>query len=339
MSGRHRNDIPDGMGDGGYDPSRPVFGPANDGSSDWFGGRESAGRPLGHPQAGPPGGPPGGVSPVRRARRPSGSRPGGRASTPATGAAGTARSGGYPSGEPMSGGRQDPLGSSPSPLAGTGYSEYDSIRSSDGGSSSGYFGGSDGSGDSAAATAADRGAPGVGGSGGSGGDSGGYEYGGRRAGKRKRSATALIGPMAGAVGLALLLGVGVYAFAESGGCTGDDAMRLSVAAAPDIAPVVQKAAERFNDGSNEVDGKCVRADVKKVEPSSVSTLLSGQGVANAANERPDVWIPDSSLWISLAQANSDGKKGKEGTTASSPRRPRWRRARSWWDCRSRSRCS
>ena len=55
MSGRHRNDIPEG--EGGYDPSRPVFGPANDGSSDWFGGRESQGRPLAQPQAGPQGGP------------------------------------------------------------------------------------------------------------------------------------------------------------------------------------------------------------------------------------------------------------------------------------------
>ena len=316
MSGRHRNDIPDGMGDGGYDPSRPVFGPANDGSSDWFGGRESAGRPLGHPQAGPPGGPPGGVSPGASGETPEWFTPRRSGEHAGYGRGGYGASGGYPSGEPMSGGRQDPLGSSPSPLAGTGYSEYDSIRSSDGGSSSGYFGGSDGSGDSGGYGGGSGGygggSRGSGGSGGSGGDSGGYEYGGRRAGKRKRSATALIGPMAGAVGLALLLGVGVYAFAESGGCTGDDAMRLSVAAAPDIAPVVQKAAERFNDGSNEVDGKCVRADVKKVEPSSVSTLLSGQGVANAANERPDVWIPDSSLWISLAQANSDGKKGKEG---------------------------
>src|SRR5690606_13999417 len=121
---------------------------------------------------------------------------------------------------------------SPSPLAGTGYSEYDSIRSSDGGSSSGYFDGSEGSGDSGGYGGGSGGygggSRGSGGSGGSGGDSGGYEYGRRRAGKRKRSATALIGPMAGAVGLALLLGVGVYAFAESGGCTGDDAMQLSV---------------------------------------------------------------------------------------------------------------
>lgn len=150
-----------------------------------------------------------------------------------------------------------------SPLAGTGYSEYDAISRSDGGRA-GFFGGSEGPGDSGGygGGSGDSGGYG-GGSGGYGSGSGGYEYGRR---KRKRNATALIGPMAGAVGLAVLLGVGVYAFAESGGgCSGDDALNLSVAAAPDIAPVVEKAAGRFNDSKEKVDGKCVKATVKKVE--------------------------------------------------------------------------
>ncbi|MGH3243874.1 MAG: substrate-binding domain-containing protein, partial [Spirillospora sp.] len=133
---------------------------------------------------------------------------------------------------------------------------------------------------------------------------------------------ALIGPMAGAVGLAVLLGVGVYAFAASGGgCSGDGAMNLTVAAAPDIAPVVEKAAGRFNDSKQEAGGKCVRATVRRAEPAAVSTLLSGQSVANPSNERPDVWIPDSSLWLSLAQASgeksSDGGKGEVASTRTS----------------------
>ncbi|WP_131756320.1 substrate-binding domain-containing protein, partial [Actinomadura fibrosa] len=230
--------------------------------------------------------------------------------------------GGYPQpGEPRQPGYgQQPMASpqgpaeSSGPLSGTGYGEYDSIRSSDGGPT-GFFGGRAGGpggpGDSGG------GAGGSGGSGGYGGGSGGYgsgEYGRR---KRKRSAAALIGPMAGALGLALLLGVGVYAFAESGGgCTGDDALSLSVAVAPDIQPVVVKAAGRFNDGKHKVGGKCVRADVRKVEPASVATLLSGQGVANDSNKRPDVWIPDSSLWTALAQGGERGAKNIEPTKTS-----------------------
>lgn len=309
MSGRHHNDFPEGTGGGGYDPSAPVFGPANDGSSDWFGSRD--GQPL---AAQPPTGPQAAPSASRQSpqsqQSPQGVQPGASGETPQwftprqsaeqpvyDPGGGAAASGGGAYGPPSEG--------SSSPLAGTGYSEYDSIRSSDGGSS-GYFGG--GSGDSGGYGG---GSGGSGGSGGYGGGSGGYEYGRR---KRKRGATALIGPMAGAVGLALLLGVGVYAFAESGGCTGDGAMNLTVAAAPDIAPAVEKAAGRFNDAKHKSGGKCVRATVKKAEPASVTTLLSGQGVANSSNERPDVWIPDSSLWMALAQTGSGGGIGKGGVS-------------------------
>ncbi|TDD67583.1 substrate-binding and VWA domain-containing protein [Actinomadura rubrisoli] len=332
MSGRHRNDFPDGMGEDGYDPSTPVFGPANDGSSDWFGAPDGQNQPPGQaPQSsGMPGpGAPGASGETPEWFTPRGSSEEmiygqggftgasdtggyglGRQAGPegAPGGTGMAGSGNYP-GEPAAS-QQEPIERSGSPLAGTGYSEYDSIRSSDGGQT-GFFGGrAGGSGDSGD-SGGYGGAGGSGGSGGHGGGSGGSggygsgEYGRR---KRKRSAAALIGPMAGALGLALLLGVGVYAFAESGGgCSGGDALSLSVAAAPDIEPVVVKAAGRFNDAKHKVGGKCVKAQVKKAEPSAVATLLSGQGVANAANQRPDVWIPDSSLWTALAQGSEGGK--------------------------------
>ncbi|MES9537559.1 substrate-binding domain-containing protein [Actinomadura sp. NPDC000600] len=316
MSGRHRNDFPEGPGEGGYDPSRPVFGPANDGSSDWFGARDSQGQPLAQPQAGPQGAPPG-MAPGASGETPEWFTPRQSSEQPVYGSGpygAASGSGGYGGGrygeEPRTGSPQGRPAASP--LAGTGYSEYDAISRSDGGES-GYFGGSGGRGDSGGYGGGSGGSGGYGGgsggSGGYGGGSGGYEYGRR---KRKRSATALIGPMAGAVGLALLLGVGVYAFAESGGgCSGDGALNLAVAAAPDIAPVVEKAAGRFNDGKHKVDGKCVKATVKRTEPSSVTTLLSGQAVAD---DRPDVWIPDSSLWISLAQ--SGGENGDKSGVVS-----------------------
>ncbi|MFI0351295.1 substrate-binding domain-containing protein [Actinomadura sp. 9N407] len=128
--------------------------------------------------------------------------------------------------------------------------------------------------------------------------------------------------MAGAVGLALLLGVGVYAFAGTGGgCSGDDSVSLNVAVAPDIHPAVVKAATRFNDAKTEADGKCVKATITKTEPASVATLLSGQGVATGGNQRPDVWIPDTSMWTSLVTSSEKGKEAVQATrtsVASSP---------------------
>ncbi|MDL4820721.1 substrate-binding domain-containing protein [Actinomadura opuntiae] len=117
----------------------------------------------------------------------------------------------------------------------------------------------------------------------------------------RRHPGIMLGPLAAAVGLVLLLGFGVYALASSGGgCSGGDAVTVSVAAAPDIEPAVAKAAERFNDARHEVGGRCARVRVGAADPAAVTTLLSGKG-STGVTERPDVWIPDSSLWISLVQ--------------------------------------
>ncbi|WP_119727529.1 substrate-binding and VWA domain-containing protein [Thermomonospora amylolytica] len=182
-------------------------------------------------------------------------------------------------------------------FAGAGYGAYESISRSDGGPTLGgrSGGGSRRSGDY---------------------DSGDYEYGRRR----KRRGAGMIGPMAGAVGLALLLGVGVYAFAGGGGC-GDDALSLDVAVAPDIEPAVAKTVGRFNDAEHEVDGKCVKATVRAAEPSAVSTLLQGQSVESAGNRRPDVWIPDSSLWVSLVRTSEKGKDAVQPTKTSVAQSP------------------
>ncbi|OLT25492.1 hypothetical protein BJF79_44155 [Actinomadura sp. CNU-125] len=330
-----------------------MFGPANDGSSDWFGAR--------NPQTPPPGqgGPGPGPAPGRTGethewyvQRPSSEQPvqggGGYGGPAASGGYGAGRpaeaSGGYGEaerpgssgsgayGQPgrssgpgsggyaapgASGGHRAPQGRPPesSPLAGTGYSEYESIRSSDE-TPTGFFGGRAGGSSGEYGGGSGEYGGGSGGSGGSGeyGGSGGYEYGRKRKRKRSRKG-ALLGPLAGAVGLVVLLGGGVYAFAQAGGgCSGDDAMTLSVAAAPDIQPVIVKAASRFNDTGHEVSGKCVQAHVKSAEPSAVSTLLSGQGVATGDEERPDVWIPDSSLWISRS-ASAEGKSPVTSSTS------------------------
>ncbi|GAA4084408.1 substrate-binding and VWA domain-containing protein [Actinomadura miaoliensis] len=210
-----------------------------------------------------------------------------------------------------------PTGAQP-PAATSGYGQYESLRGSDGGPG-GYPGGGSGSGDSGGYGSGGSGGFGSGGPGGPSG-SGGYgggEYDGRRR-RRRRSAGALIGPMAGAVGLALLLGVGVYAFAEvSGSCGDDNKLVLDVAVSADIQPAVVKAAQRFNDARHKVDGKCAQARVAKAEPSSVAPLLSGQAVPTASNRRPDVWIPDTSLWTSLVRSSDKGKNAVPATPGTS----------------------
>jgi hypothetical protein len=160
---------------------------------------------------------------------------------------------------------------------------------------------------------------GPGGTGGHGGHGG---HGGRAGRERhRRSLAALIGPLAGALGLALLLGVGVYALAAGSGCGAGDAITLNVSAAPDIAPAVNATVTRFNDQKRKVNGHCVRAAVSAADSADVATLLSGQGSSSTATRSPDVWIPDSSLWTSLVRASAEGKDAVQATGTSIAQNP------------------
>ncbi len=142
----------------------------------------------------------------------------------------------------------------------------------------------------------------------------------RRAARRRRSPSTLIGPLAGAIGLALLLGAGVYALAGTRECGGGAAIDLDVAAAPEIAPALGEVVKSFNDQRHPVDGKCVVARVKSSDPAGMSTVLSGEG-SMPGEADPDVWIPDSSLWVTLVHSTAKGAASVRLTPVSVARTP------------------
>lgn len=174
----------------------------------------------------------------------------------------------------------------------------------------GFFGGGSGAGGSGSGGYGSGGA-GSGGSGsggsGSGGSDGPEDPEGGRSRRKTRSRWTkgrLIGPLAAAFGLVILLGAGFYALADtSGGC--NDTISLNVVAAPDIAPAVSDISTGFNSARHSVNGRCVRAVVKAADPALTTTELSGEGSA-PGEVRPDVWIPDSSLWVTLVGSSSGG---------------------------------
>ncbi|HZE31681.1 MAG TPA: substrate-binding domain-containing protein, partial [Actinoallomurus sp.] len=142
---------------------------------------------------------------------------------------------------------------------------------------------------------------------------------GRRRAVRRRSLSTLIGPLAGAIGLAILLGAGVYALAGSRGC-GGDAIQLNVAVAPEVAPAMSQVAKSFDDAKHSVDGRCVQAKVKASDPAGMSTVLSGSGsVPGEIN--PDVWIPDSSLWVTVVHSTPQGASRVSTTPTSVAKTP------------------
>lgn len=102
--------------------------------------------------------------------------------------------------------------------------------------------------------------------------------------------------------------------ARTGGadCTGS--VRLTVAAAPEIAPAVEATARQWVDAGGHVKGRCVVVNVSAASPVDVAAAIAGRlGVSLDAvgqpAERvpvPEVWVPDSTTWLTRLQAAAPG---------------------------------
>ncbi len=103
-----------------------------------------------------------------------------------------------------------------------------------------------------------------------------------------------------ALPLALLLAILPALASCSSGSGPCRAKAITVAAAPAIAPAVERAARRYDAGSS-----CAHVTVTRQDPSEVAGVLSGQG-SSPGMVRPDAWIPDSSLWLPIARRTSTG---------------------------------
>ncbi|WP_189080953.1 substrate-binding domain-containing protein [Mangrovihabitans endophyticus] len=109
-------------------------------------------------------------------------------------------------------------------------------------------------------------------------------------------------------------------------CTGQT--RLTVAAATEIAPVVEQAAQRWvtQDDAN-VNGTCVAVSVSAVNPATMAAAvarehqvtLTGLGDAPKSVVVPDVWVPDSSTWLLRLRSEASGFVPTDGKSiAQSP---------------------
>ena len=95
-------------------------------------------------------------------------------------------------------------------------------------------------------------------------------------------------------------------------CSGE--VRLTVAAAPEIAPAVQQTAKAWTDGGAAISDACVVVDVSPVSPATMASAvasrhgvtLTGLGQSGGAVAIPDVWIPDSSTWLVRLASEASG---------------------------------
>jgi Ca-activated chloride channel family protein len=95
-------------------------------------------------------------------------------------------------------------------------------------------------------------------------------------------------------------------------CTGES--RLTMAAAPEIAPAIEAAARDWAADGGSVDGTCVVVQVMSQDVVDVAATvaarhgvaLAGVGLASGATSIPDVWVPDSSMWLLRLRTAASG---------------------------------
>ncbi|MEV5408693.1 substrate-binding and VWA domain-containing protein [Thermopolyspora sp. NPDC052614] len=138
--------------------------------------------------------------------------------------------------------------------------------------------------------------------------------------RRRASKGRVIVPLAGAVALALLAAVGAYVIVNRDQDCSDQKIALQVVTSPDIRPAIATIAERFSRSRAKVNDRCVSVTVKEADSASVTNGLAGTGPTDGKNIDADVWIPDSSLWVTKLKASATAKipGNVSGSVAHSP---------------------
>jgi hypothetical protein len=117
---------------------------------------------------------------------------------------------------------------------------------------------------------------------------------------------------------------GVYRALTGSFCAGR--IHVSIAAAPEIAPVIRETTANATGAELRLADKCVSADVTAADPADVAAAVAGHhqsslgglGKASGRTTVPDVWIPDSSMWLQRLRVGPDWVPDDAPSIARSP---------------------
>lgn len=116
--------------------------------------------------------------------------------------------------------------------------------------------------------------------------------------RKRRAHTIALTVTAALIAVAFLIVLGARALIARSNCTSHP-MAVTVAAAPEIRPVVQHLGNYFNKLHRQADGQCVRVDVISEPPAVVAAQLAAGRASHA--RLPGAWIPDAGLWAGFAR--------------------------------------
>jgi len=88
------------------------------------------------------------------------------------------------------------------------------------------------------------------------------------------------------------------------GC-GTQAPPVTVAAAPAQAPALEQLAQRWNSANQGTGDGCAAVRVESADSAAIAESLGGAWDPARDGVRPQVWIPESSLWLSVARGRPD----------------------------------
>jgi Ca-activated chloride channel family protein len=106
--------------------------------------------------------------------------------------------------------------------------------------------------------------------------------------------------------VAALVGTGVILFQRTAGsgCSGE-VTSLKVAASSTHFGVLDRLAKQWNEDAPAVEGQCVGVTVIEKGSSEVAATLGPSWDEARDGPRPDVWVPDSRLWMLIASTRPD----------------------------------
>jgi Ca-activated chloride channel homolog len=123
--------------------------------------------------------------------------------------------------------------------------------------------------------------------------------------------------LAGVIALAMGGGAGR---AMLSGCSGTP-LTVTVAAPSSPFPVLDRLAKSWTARHPQWRGRCIAASVSRKESNQVAAALSPGWDPKRDGTRPDVWVPESSLWLSVAAGRAEAAAllpASPASVASSP---------------------
>jgi Ca-activated chloride channel homolog len=107
--------------------------------------------------------------------------------------------------------------------------------------------------------------------------------------------------------VAALVATGVFLFQRTSGgssCSGD-VTSMKLAASSTHFAVLDRLAKRWNEDAPSVEGQCVGVTVVEKGSSEVAATLGPAWDETRDGPRPDVWVPDSRLWLLIASTRPE----------------------------------